>query len=77
VGDTDVIFTVADDVRTDAEVVHTTVDEFRGLTAVEVTEAAESRTKSDGHPRMLPSAPNFKTQTSTSTMGSLFTPATT
>jgi hypothetical protein len=66
VGDTDVVSTMADDVRTDAKLVRTTADEFRGLTAVEATEAVESRTRPDGHPCTVPSAPNFKTQTSPS-----------
>jgi hypothetical protein len=56
--------TVADDEATDAEVVCPTAEELPGLTEVEPTEAVESRTRPGGHPCMVPSASNFKTQTS-------------
>jgi hypothetical protein len=54
----------ADNATGDAEVACTTAEELLGLTEVELTEAVESRTRPEGQPRIVPSASNFKTQTS-------------
>jgi hypothetical protein len=56
--------TVADGEATDAEVVDPMAEELPGLTEVGPTEAVESRTRPGGQLPIVPSASNFKTQTS-------------
>jgi hypothetical protein len=77
VGDALEVPTTADDKATDAEVACPATDVLPGLTEVEPTEAAESRTRPDGHPRTVPSASNFKTQTSKLPVKDEVLPATT
>jgi hypothetical protein len=56
--------TVAGTAGSIALVVNPTTDVLPGITVVEPTEAVESRTRLVEHPRTVPSASNFKTQTS-------------